>query len=107
MLDRSSSADLPPAVAHHLTTLAAQVWIAETTGAGRERWPDYFADPHLRAPYRDVRIQAAIARRARGQESRAVVRLVWEGTNSSGETKDSRTGMLSFEDHRNEWQPVR
>ncbi|MET9955991.1 hypothetical protein ABZ135_31225 [Streptomyces sp. NPDC006339] len=107
VLDGASPADLPETTARYLVDLAARIWLAETTGTGRERWPTYFADETLRAPYRDVRVQAAIARRGDHPGDRAVVRLVWAGTSALGETQDGRPATILFEQDRNEWMPVR
>ncbi|MEU7031465.1 hypothetical protein AB0A60_32815 [Streptomyces sp. NPDC046275] len=106
VLDGSSPADLPAPTARRLVDLAARIWLAETTGAGRERWPTYFTDPTLRARYRDVRVQAAIARRS-GPGERAMVRLVWAGTSASGETQDGRPATVLFEQREGVWVPVR
>ncbi|MFI2740728.1 hypothetical protein [Streptomyces sp. NPDC018711] len=107
LLDHSTPADLPPATAHHLTRLATRVWIAETTGTGRDTWPAYFTDNALRAPYQDVRVQAAVAHRVGQTAVRAEVRLVWAGSNTAGEFRDGRTARVLLELHHDEWQPVR
>jgi len=107
VLDGSSPADLPPPTARQLVDLAVRIWLAETTGAGREHWPSYFTDATLRASYRDVRVQAAIARRGHGPGERATVRLVWAGTSASGETQDGRPATVLFERHRDSWVPLR
>ncbi|MEV6332843.1 hypothetical protein [Streptomyces sp. NPDC051909] len=107
VLDASSPADLPAATARQLVDLATRIWLAETTGIGRERWPAYFTDPVLRAPYRDVRIQAAIARRGNGPGDRAVVRLVWAGTSPMGMTEDSRPAEVHLLRYDQAWEPAR
>ncbi|MFD4371061.1 hypothetical protein [Streptomyces sp. NPDC058486] len=104
LLDRATPTDLPPATARHLTRLATRVWLAETTGAARADWPRYFTASVLRAPYRHVRVQAAIVRQA---GRRAEVRLVWAGADAAGEFRDGRTGHVLLELHRDEWVPVR
>ncbi|MFD0367647.1 hypothetical protein [Streptomyces sp. NPDC127114] len=107
VLDDSLPADLPAPTARRLVALAVRIWLAETTGAGREQWPTYFTDRTLRAPYRDVRVQAAIARRGDGPGERATVRLVWAGTSASGETQDGRPATVMLEQRGEEWVPVR
>ncbi|MFF1511903.1 hypothetical protein [Streptomyces sp. NPDC058326] len=107
LLDRTTPADLPPDTQRHLVALATQVWIAETTGTGREAWPDYFANAELRAPYHDVRVQAAIARRTDGRNGQAVVRIVWAGAGVSGDLQDGRPAQVRLALHHNEWEPIR
>ncbi len=107
LLDRTTPTDLPPTTARHLTRLATSVWLAETTGVGRAAWPAYFTGSGLRAPYDEVRVQAAVAHQ-RGQPSgRAEVRLVWAGADAAGEFRDGRTGRVLLEFHRKEWEPIR
>ncbi|WP_185909323.1 hypothetical protein [Streptomyces sp. WAC01280] len=107
LLDRTTPADLPPDTQSHLVALATRVWIAETTGTGRGTWPDYFTDTDLRAPYHDVRVQAAVARRTNGHNDEAVVRLVWAGARASGELQDGRPAQVRLALHHNEWEPIR
>ena len=106
-LDHAIPADLPTATAKRLTALCRAVWTAEVTGAGRQRWPRYFtADAAADARYTRVRIQAAIARRD-GSASRAVVRLVWAGTDPSGTYLDGRTATVHFTREGETWNPAR
>ncbi|MGW7641751.1 hypothetical protein [Streptomyces decoyicus] len=113
MLNRSSPADLPRRQERDLVQLASQVWEADVTGRGQDRWLGYFttrSTPATRArdTYTGVRIQAGIARRARG--GRVEVRLVWAGTGPSGEQRDGRTARLLLHrapHHPNRWEPVR
>jgi hypothetical protein len=66
---------------------------ADATGAGRERWPEAFpgSGRGLAPAFSTARfrIQAAIARRA-GRPDRAVVHLVWAGTDRGGTYSDGR-----------------
>ncbi|MFE4687265.1 hypothetical protein ACFRNJ_41910 [Streptomyces sp. NPDC056721] len=105
LMDSSSPADLPRAQEKHLVALASRIWKAEVTGAGRQEWPSYFSDRQLRAAYRDVRIQAGIARTA--PHHRVSVRLVWAGTDPAGQNEDGRTAQVLFTRHNNAWQPLR
>lgn len=107
LLDRTTPADLPPALERHLVALATHIWIAETTGTGRETWPAYFTGTELRAPYRDVRVQAATARRVDGRDDQVLVRLVWAGTGGLGTFQDGRPAQVRLELHHNGWEPVR
>ncbi|MFC8295591.1 hypothetical protein ACFUJ0_14205 [Streptomyces sp. NPDC057242] len=107
LLDRTTPADLPPALERRLTTLATRVWVAETTGTGRETWPGYFTGMELRSSYRDVRVQAAIARRAGGRDDQVLARLVWAGAGALGTFQDGRPAQVRLELHHNGWEPVR
>ncbi|MET7715491.1 hypothetical protein [Streptomyces sp. NPDC005407] len=66
---------------------------ADTTGVGRATWPAVFGDPgQAIAPAfatARFRIQAAIARRD-GSPNKAVVHLVWAGTDRGGTYTDRR-----------------
>lgn len=112
LLDRSSPPDVPRSLETRLVQLGMQVWKADVTGRGRERWPTYFgpggpAAAGPRSVYRDVRIQAGIARRA--GSGQVDVRLVWAATDPSGGRRDGRLAHVSFRPvpgHPNRWEPV-
>ncbi|GHG04263.1 hypothetical protein ACFFSH_38020 [Streptomyces filamentosus] len=107
LLDRTTPTDLPPATARRLTELATRIWTAETTGTGRTQWPGYFTPDPLRAPYHDVRVQAAVAHQHGRSAGCAEVRLVWAGADAAGEFRDGRTARVLLELHHNEWRPIR
>ncbi|MFD0261003.1 hypothetical protein ACFVH7_22400 [Kitasatospora indigofera] len=108
---RQHPSDLTAADAEQLGTLAGQVWLAETTGAGRERWPAYFTAPGSGAGrlylYSDVRVQAVAARTAAGAADRARVDLLWVGTSPTGNYGDQRPATLTFVRTATGWEPVR
>ncbi|QIB49534.1 hypothetical protein [Streptomyces aureoverticillatus] len=106
LLDRSSPTNMPRAEEKRIVALASRIWKAEITGAGRGQWPAYFTDRSLRAPYRDVRIQAGIARSADGRPDRARVRLVWAGTDPAGRAQDGRPARVLLARHGSGWEPV-
>jgi hypothetical protein len=106
LLERSSPADLPRAKESDFVALASRIWRAEVTGAGREKWPDYFGTEPLRAPYRDVRIQAGIARTVNGEPDRVRVHLVWAGTDPAGQAEDGRPGQILLTRRHATWEPV-
>lgn len=111
LLEQSSPSDLPREEEHRLVRLAEQVWMADVTGRGRDRWPSYFAaDRSLgaRSAYTQVRIQAGIARKSAG--GRVQVRLVWAGADPSGAQRDGRLADIRLRlvpGHSNRWEPVR
>ncbi|MFD9124167.1 hypothetical protein [Kitasatospora sp. NPDC059571] len=106
---RDRPSDLPAADAEQLTSLARQVWLAEATGTGRERWPGYFPPvqgagaPHF---YTGVRIQAAAAHTADSPD-RARVDLLWTGTSPGSEFGDRRPATVTFTRTTNGWEPTR
>jgi len=102
--------DLTPADASQLTALGADVWLAETTGAGRVRWATYFPTAQGAAPgrlYSGVRVQAAAAHTEQGHPDRARVDLLWAGTSPIGEYGDHRPASVSFTRTATGWEPTR
>ncbi|MCC2280571.1 hypothetical protein LKL35_34980 [Streptomyces sp. ET3-23] len=106
MLQASTPANLPQQQERELLALGERVWRADVTGRGRGQWPSYFpnATPP-RTPYTRIRLQAAIAR-AVGNDQ-AEVRLVWAGTDPSGQQADGRTTRLLFTRTARGWEPGR
>ncbi|MFI1169178.1 hypothetical protein ACH4UM_37865 [Streptomyces sp. NPDC020801] len=107
VLESSSPADLPRAEEKQLVALGSHIWLAEVTGTGRDQWPAYFGNELLRIPYRNVRIQAGIARSLGGSPSRVRVRLVWAGEDPAGEAEDGRPAQVLLIRHNSAWQPNR
>ena len=98
--------DLSPADAAKVRELTVQVWTAETTGVGRERWPAYFppTSAALR-PYGEVRVQAVAAHSIEG--GRVVAELLWAGADPAGAFQDRRPGALVLARTATGWEPVR
>ncbi|MGW3384531.1 hypothetical protein ACWDCO_30725 [Streptomyces albogriseolus] len=98
-LDTAWPADLDPVDERQLLTAGRALLRADATGVGRDQWPNYFADSqHGVAPAFTMarfRIQAAIARQD-GARDRAVVHLVWAGTDRGGTHTDGRITDLHF-----------
>ncbi|KUM97375.1 hypothetical protein AQI95_41905 [Streptomyces yokosukanensis] len=107
VLESSSPANLPRAEENQLVALGSRIWLAEVTGTGRDRWPTYFGNEPLHTPYRDVRIQAGIARTVGGSPDRARVRLVWAGEDPAGEAEDGRSAQVLLTRSHAAWQPIR
>lgn len=107
LLDQSSPRDLPRSRERELVALASRIWRADITGAERTRWPKYFTGAPLRAAYRNVRIQAGIARTADGRTDRVRVRLVWAGTTPAGQKHDGRLAQIFLDRRGAVWRPVR
>lgn len=108
-LDQAIPADLPPALTREVVALGRRVWTSAATGAGRDQWPDYFGkQPAGTAVYTHFRIQAAIARRDGPDPNRAVVHLVWAGTDPAGTYLDNRTAeVLLHQTTTDNWEPRR
>ncbi|MGW4606842.1 hypothetical protein ACWENS_26695 [Streptomyces sp. NPDC004532] len=85
--------DLPVADERELLSAGRALLRADATGVGRTRWPGVFPDTgRAVAPAfatTGFRIQAAIARRD-GSPTKAVVHLVWAGTDRGGTFTDRR-----------------
>jgi hypothetical protein len=92
-LESAWPADLPAGDERWLLAAGRALLRADATGAGRERWPEAFpgSGRGLAPAFSTARfrIQAAIARRA-GRPDRAVVHLVWAGTDRGGTYSDGR-----------------
>lgn len=92
-------ADLPSQDQRVLLTAGRALLRADATGVGRAQWPDVFPDSGQAvapafAPGR-FRVQAAIARRD-GSPAKAMVHLVWAGTDRGGTFTDNRITDLCF-----------
>ncbi|MGW7006144.1 hypothetical protein ACWGCW_25865 [Streptomyces sp. NPDC054933] len=104
VLAAANPANLPPALEQQLTMLGQRVWLAQATGQGREAWPAYFRDSDASWTYTHVRIQAAIARRT--PDGHAEVKLVWTGTDPTGETHEAEPATLHLLQGDSGWEPV-
>ncbi|SNX88493.1 hypothetical protein SAMN06272735_8945 [Streptomyces sp. TLI_55] len=91
-LEAAWPADLPAADVRELLAAGRALLRADATGVGRARWPGVFPAAGAVAPAfarAGFRIQAAIARRD-GSPGKAVVHLVWAGTDRGGTFTDLR-----------------
>jgi hypothetical protein len=92
-LEASWPADLPTADERELLTAGRALLRADATGVGRTKWPTIFPDSgQAVAPAfatARFRIQAGIARQD-GSPDKAVVHLVWAGTDRGGTFTDLR-----------------
>jgi len=92
-LEAAWPSDLPAADERELLTTGRALLRADATGIGRANWPGVFPNPGgAVAPAfaaARFRIQAAIARRD-GSPDKAVVHLVWAGTDRGGTFTDLR-----------------
>ena len=99
VLERAWPADLPADDERQLLTTGRALLRADATGIGRAKWPDVFGGSgQAVAPAfatARFRIQAAIARRD-GSPTKAVVHLVWAGTDRGGTYTDGRVTDLFF-----------
>ncbi|MGW5637641.1 hypothetical protein [Streptomyces sp. NPDC003832] len=92
-------ADLPSHDEQELLTAGRDLLRADATGAGRAEWFSVFGDSgRVLAPAfaaARFRIQAAVARRD-GSPDRAVVHLVWAGTDRGGTYAEGRVTDWHF-----------
>ncbi|MCW8101671.1 hypothetical protein [Streptomyces tauricus] len=93
-LEKAWPADLPVQDERELLAPGRELLRADATGVGRSRWPHVFpvrssgaVAPAFATAH--FRIQAAIAR-SHGSRDRAVVHLVWAGTDRGGTFTDLR-----------------
>jgi hypothetical protein len=104
-LDAAVPRNLPESTERRLRSVGRQVWTAEVTGIGRERWPAYFTNSRPAGRYSQVRIQAVIARRTDGE---AVVHLLWAGADPFGNYADGRRATVRFShEGGSSWTPRR
>lgn len=85
-------ADLPAADERELLATGRALLRADVTGVGRGKWPEVFPPSSAVAPAfasARFRVQAAIARQD-GRPDKAVVHLVWAGTDRGGTFTDLR-----------------
>ncbi|MEU8645021.1 hypothetical protein OHB33_00605 [Streptomyces sp. NBC_01558] len=98
-LETAWPADLSPIDEQQLRTLGTSLLRADATGVGPADWPEVFQGHHQAvAPAfaaARFRVQAVIARRD-GAAGRAVVHLVWAGTDRGGTYTDGRITDLQF-----------
>ncbi|MET7390501.1 hypothetical protein ACFYPT_38650 [Streptomyces sp. NPDC005529] len=98
-LETAWPADLSPVDEQRLRALGTSLLRADATGVGRADWPEVFRGQHQAvAPAfaaARFRVQAVIARRD-GTAGRAVVHLVWAGSDRGGTFTDGRITNLHF-----------
>ncbi|MGW4101898.1 hypothetical protein [Streptomyces sp. NPDC004976] len=108
-LEASWPADLSVSDERRLLAAGRDLLRADATGIGRGKWPELFpsSGPGLAPAFSTARfrIQAAIARRDH-RPGRAVVHLVWAGTDRGGTYTDGRITDLYFTRTSQEGLPV-
>ncbi|MFD3920274.1 hypothetical protein [Streptomyces sp. NPDC058595] len=97
LLEEEWPADLPAADERQLTELGTALLRADATGTDRSRFPAQFPQHGATAPaFSHFRVQAVVARRDENTSGRAVVHLVWAGTDRGGTHADGRITDLYF-----------
>ncbi|MFI8221361.1 hypothetical protein [Streptomyces sp. NPDC085932] len=108
-LEAAWPADLPPKDETQLRAAGRELLRADATGIGRSQWPAVFGAPDraIAPPFATARfrVQAVIARRD-GAAHRAVVHLVWAGTDRGGTHTDGRISDLHFTRTMKKGQPT-
>ncbi|MER8225842.1 hypothetical protein ABTZ58_35930 [Streptomyces sp. NPDC094143] len=108
-LEDAWPADLPPEDEAQLRATGRELLRADATGIGRSRWPEFFGPSarEIASAFATARfrVQAVIARRD-GAAHRAVVHLVWAGTDRGGTHGDGRISDLYFARIMKKGQPT-
>jgi hypothetical protein len=105
LLERSQPSNLPAAQAHSLEELGREVWLADVTGTGRQRWPQYFRTAGS-SGYTNVRVQAAVARRT--APGHVTITLLWAGTSPAGDPQIALPGSVHLlQQPTGLWEPTR
>ncbi|MDQ0994756.1 hypothetical protein [Streptomyces sp. V3I7] len=98
-LEAAWPSDLPAGDEQELLAAGRELLAADATGVGRARWPEFFGgtDQTVAPAFASARfrVQAAVARRD-SAPGRAVVHLVWAGTDRGGTYTDGRITDLYF-----------
>lgn len=103
-----AASDLPPTLFRRLTALAADIVTADTTGAGRHRWPHYWnADNGLRseACCTRITIHAAGAASHPHQHNTVLARVLWSAPH--GKRHRSQLTTVELGSHDGLWRPRR
>ena len=103
-LRSSSPSNLAPAVEQPLLVVASAALVADLAGVGRERFPRYLPGPAPAQLYRDVRVQAAVARRT--GDTTVETHLIWAGTSPRGEHLERQTATILLRYVAGSWSPA-
>lgn len=98
--------NLTPTLEQHVLAVAEAALKADLTGKGRDRFPDYLPGSPPPTVYRDVRVQAAVARRIHRPRGTIEATLMWAGTAPNGDDVERQTTRIHLQLHDNGWQPV-
>lgn len=102
--------DLPPDVFQAAADTAAAVITADTTGEGRDRWPNYWHGARGQPCCRQVTIHAAGARRHPDHPQEARATVVWSGDprpEVPGTFREKTAHVHLTRDDDGDWRPTR
>lgn len=109
MADPATS-DLPGDVFRAAADTAAAVVVADTTGQGRGRWPDYWSGPRASPCCAEVTIHAAGARRHPDHPGEVLAMVAWSGEaldHVPGAFTEQSTEVRLAPDGQGGWRPRR
>lgn len=104
-LRTSEPTNLDRTIEQPLLALATEVLLADLTGVGRERFPDYLPGGPAIQTYREARVQAAVARRI--GDTTVETHLLWAGISPDGQYLERQTAVIRLRYLRQSWRPVR
>lgn len=102
-----SASDLPLQLFRRTSRLAADIVVADTTGAGRRRWSRYWGDETARAEpcCTSVSVDAAGSSRDPHYRRAVLARVLWSGTDRRGQDLVSQATILRLVHRNGRWRP--
>ncbi|MGC7096719.1 hypothetical protein ACPZ19_18760 [Amycolatopsis lurida] len=104
LLHQQTPTNLDPALEHQLVALAGSALIADLTGHGRERFPDYLPGTPPTRAHTKIRVQAGVARQT--TDTGVDVQLVWAGTTPAGDHLERQHTTIRLDYGPDGWRPV-
>lgn len=104
VLAGTSPTDLAPGQEQALVALGRRVLLADLTGVGRSAFSGYFDGPAT-TTWRQVQINAGIARTAPGQRTLVDVTLIWSATTPAGQPVTRQRSVVRLHYDGRGWSP--
>jgi hypothetical protein len=104
VLAGTSPTDLAPGQEQALVALGRRVLLADLTGVGRSAFGGYFDGPAT-TTWRQVHINAGIARTAPGQRTLVDVTLIWSATTPAGQPVTRQRSVVRLHYDGRGWSP--
>ena len=104
-LRTSEASNLDPQLEQPMLALAKLALLADLTGVGRERFPDYLPGHRPTRVYQEARVQAGVARRVNAVTVEA--HLVWAAKSPDGEYVERQTAIVRLQHVGQSWVPIR
>ncbi len=102
-----SASDLPLQLFRRTSRLAADIVVADTTGAGRRRWSRYWGNETARAEpcCTSVSVNAAGSSRDPHYRRAVLARVLWSGTDRRGQDLVSQVTIVRLVHRNGRWRP--